>query len=274
MLGALPQRLALQIPLAPQGWEAALTIRALIFDVDGTLAETEEIHRAAFNQVFAAHGLDWHWDVDLYRDLLKTTGGKERMRAYAGMTGAALDEAQVQRMHLAKNAHYADLTRNGAAALRPGVENLIRRGAAAGLKLAICTTTSRANIAALLSATLGADALGLFASVVAGEDVAAKKPAPDAYLRVLEQLGLPASACRPSRIRATGSPRAGAGIATVVTPGFIPPMRRSRARLSCCRRWKTSTGQSLSRRRVTVSSDSPSGKSRSARPGTTRSRRP
>ncbi|MFO1169009.1 MAG: HAD-IA family hydrolase [Rhodoblastus sp.] len=221
MLGALPQRLALQIPLAPQGWEAALTIRALIFDVDGTLAETEEIHRAAFNQVFAAHGLDWHWDVDLYRDLLKTTGGKERMRAYAGMTGAALDEAQVQRMHLAKNAHYADLTRNGAAALRPGVENLIRRGHTAGLKLAICTTTSRANIAALLSATLGADALGLFASVVAGEDVAAKKPAPDAYLRVLEQLGLPAGACLAFEDSRNGLAAArGAGIATVVTPGI------------------------------------------------------
>ncbi len=143
------------------------------------------------------------------------------MRAYAGMTGAALDEAQVQRMHLAKNAHYADLTRNGAAALRPGVESLIRRGAAAGLKLAICTTTSRANIVALLSATLGADALGLFASVVAGEDVAAKKPAPDAYLRVLEQLGLPASACLAFEDSRNGLAAArGAGIATVVTPGI------------------------------------------------------
>jgi len=221
VLGALPQRPALQISSSPQGWEAALTIRALIFDVDGTLAETEEIHRAAFNQVFAAHGLDWHWDVDLYRDLLKTTGGKERMRAYAGMTGAALDEAQVQRMHLAKNAHYADLTRDGAAALRPGVENLIRRGAAAGLKLAICTTTSRANIAALLSATLGADVLGLFASVVAGEDVAAKKPAPDAYLLVLQHLAMPASACLAFEDSRNGLAAArAAGIATIVTPGI------------------------------------------------------
>lgn len=221
MLTALPQRFPLQILFVPQGWEAALNIRALIFDVDGTLAETEEIHRAAFNQVFAEHGLDWRWDVDLYRDLLKTTGGKERMRAYAGMTGATLDEAQVQRMHLAKNAQYGNLTRNGAAALRPGVEDLIRRGRAAGLKLAICTTTSRDNIEALLSATLGADGMDLFDSIVAGEDVAAKKPAPDAYLLVLRQLGLPASACLAFEDSRNGLAAArGAGIATIVTPGI------------------------------------------------------
>ena len=171
--------------------------------------------------MFADHGFDWRWDVDLYRDLLKTTGGKERMRAYAGMTGAALDEAQVQRMHLAKNDHYGALTRNGQVALRPGVEDLIRRGHAAGLKLAICTTTSRANIEALIAATLGAGALALYSSIVAGEDVAAKKPAPDAYLRVLEQLALPASACLAFEDSRNGLAAAhGAGIATIVTPGI------------------------------------------------------
>ena len=111
-----------------------MTIQALIFDVDGTLAETEEVHRAAFNRVFADERLDWSWDVDLYRDLLKTTGGKERMRAYAAQIGAELDDADVQRMHLAKNAHYGALTRSGKATLRPGVEILIRRGHAAGLQ--------------------------------------------------------------------------------------------------------------------------------------------
>ena len=185
------------------------------------MAETEEIHREAFNRVFAETGLDWRWDVDLYRDLLQTTGGKERMRAYAAMMGAALDVAQVQRMQLAKNANYGALTRNGAVTLRPGVEDLIRRGHDAGVKLAICTTTSRANIEALISATLGADALGLFSSVVAGEDVTAKKPAPDAYLLALAQLALPAHACLAFEDSRNGlSAARAAGIATVVTPGI------------------------------------------------------
>lgn len=197
-----------------------MTIKALIFDVDGTLAETEEVHRAAFNRVFAEHGLDWNWDVDLYRALLKTTGGKERMRAYAARIGAGIDDAQIQRMHLAKNRHYGALTR-GQATLRPGVEDLIRRGHAAGLKLAICTTTSRANIEVLIEATLGADGLAMFDVIVGAEDAPVKKPAPDAYLLALERLGLPASACLAFEDSANGLAAArAAGIATVVTPGI------------------------------------------------------
>ena len=195
-------------------------MKALIFDVDGTLAETEEVHRAAFNRVFAEHGLDWNWNVDLYRELLKTTGGKERMRAYAKMVGAELDDAQIQRMHLAKNAHYGALTR-GRATLRPGVEDLIRRGHAAGLKLAICTTTSRANIEALIEATLGAEGFALFDTIVGAEDAPVKKPAPDAYLLALKRLGLPAADCLAFEDSANGLAAArAAGIATVVTPGI------------------------------------------------------
>ena len=195
-------------------------MKTLIFDVDGTLAETEEVHRAAFNRVFAEHGLDWNWNVDLYRELLKTTGGKERMRAYAKMVGAELDDAQIQRMHLAKNAHYGALTR-GRATLRPGVEDLIRRGHAAGLKLAICTTTSRANIEALIEATLGAEGFALFDTIVGAEDAPVKKPAPDAYLLALKRLGLPAADCLAFEDSANGLAAArAAGIATVVTPGI------------------------------------------------------
>ena len=197
-----------------------MTIQALIFDVDGTLAETEEVHRAAFNRVFAEERLGWSWDVDLYRELLKTTGGKERMRAYAARIGAGIDDAQIQRMHLAKNAHYGALTR-GRATLRPGVEDLIRRGHAAGLKLAICTTTSRANIEALIEATLGAEWLALFDTIVGAEDAPVKKPAPDAYLLALKRLGLPAADCLAFEDSANGLAAArAAGIATVVTPGI------------------------------------------------------
>ncbi len=198
-----------------------MTIQALIFDVDGTLAETEEIHRAAFNRVFAEHGLDWSWDVDLYRDLLKTTGGKERMRAYAGMIGAELADDHVQRMHLAKNDHYGALTRGGQAHLRPGVEDLIRRGHAAGLKLAICTTTSRANIEALIEATLGTEGFALFDAIVGAEDAPVKKPAPDAYLLALKRLDLSANECLAFEDSRNGLAAArAAGIPTIVTPGL------------------------------------------------------
>ena len=198
-----------------------MTVRALIFDVDGTLAETEEVHRAAFNRVFDEEGLPWRWDIDLYRDLLRTTGGKERMRLYAGMIGAALSEDRLARMHMRKNAHYGTMVRSGETSLRPGVETLIRSARAAGLALAICTTTSRANIEALIGATLGESGLPMFKSIVAGEDVVAKKPAPDAYLAALSELGLAAQDCLAFEDSRNGLAAArAAGVPTIVTPGL------------------------------------------------------
>ena|SRR5487761_2210221 len=198
-----------------------MTVRALIFDVDGTLAETEEVHRAAFNRVFDEEGLPWRWDIDLYRDLLRTTGGKERMRLYAGMIGGALSEDQLARMHLRKNEHYGTMVRSGETSLRPGVETLIRSARAAGLALAICTTTSRANIEALIGATLGEGGLSIFKSIVAGEDVAVKKPAPDAYLAALAELGLAPQDCLAFEDSRNGLAAArAAGVPTIVTPGL------------------------------------------------------
>ena len=197
-------------------------IKALVFDVDGTLAETEEGHRHAFNAAFAEAGLDWVWDVDLYRDLHRVTGGKERMRHYAdrrGASGAALSEADIVRLHQRKNAHYAELVRAGECPLRPGVERLISDSRARGLRLAICTTTSRVNIVELIEATLGGEGLGLFEVIVAGEDVRCKKPAPDAYLRVLEALGLSADDCIAFEDLHNGLVAAkAAGLTTIVTP--------------------------------------------------------
>ena len=193
-------------------------LRASIFDVDGTLAETEELHRAAFNAAFADAGLDWVWDVPLYGTLLRTTGGKERLRAFAQMRGPALGEEMAARLHAAKNAHYAASMRGGACALRPGVEQVVRAAGVRGFRLAIATTTSRSNVDVLLEATHLA---GLFEVVVAGDEVARKKPAPDVYVRVLELLGLPAEDCLAFEDSRNGLLAArGAGLATVVTPGF------------------------------------------------------
>jgi len=170
---------------------------ALIFDVDGTLAETEELHRQAFNHAFVRHGLDWHWDRAVYKDLLRVTGGKERIRAYHGRreNASPLSDADIAELHRVKTAHYAGLIETGCCPLRPGVTDLLTAAKARGQRLAIATTTSHGNIDALLSQALGKRWAGDFDAIVAGDDVRDKKPAPDVYLEVLARLKLEASGC-------------------------------------------------------------------------------
>ena len=201
-----------------------MPIAALIFDVDGTLAETEEIHRAAFADAFAEAGLPWRWDVDLYRDLLKTTGGKERIRRFLDMRGisaSTVSDEAIAALHARKTAFYGSRVAEGGLALRPGVERVLREARARGLRLAIATTTSRPNIETLLDVVFGAEAGDLFETLVCGEDVAVKKPAPDAYVEALRRLNLPAEACLAFEDSANGLASArGAGLATIVTPSL------------------------------------------------------
>ena len=180
--------------------DAAELIRgaaALIFDVDGTLAETEELHRRAFNHAFIRHGLDWHWDRATYRDLLRVTGGKERMRAHHARQWIALplSDADIAELHRIKTAHYAELIETGCCPLRPGVTELLSAARARGQRLAIATTTSHGNIDALLSQALGPRWAAFFDAIVAGDDVRHKKPAPDVYLEILARLKLAPSEC-------------------------------------------------------------------------------
>lgn len=200
--------------------------QAIIFDVDGTLAETErDGHRPAFNQAFAEYGLAWHWDEALYGHLLDITGGKERIRHFAESCAPAIaarpDFAQlVKRLHAAKTVHYLRLVDQGRLPLRPGVARLIAEARQAGIRLAIATTTSPENVAALLRASLAPDAAGWFEVIGAGDVVPAKKPAPDIYRWVLGKLQLPAAACLAIEDSANGLRAAlGAGIPTVVTVG-------------------------------------------------------
>lgn len=179
--------------IAPSG--AAELVRnaaALIFDVDGTLAETEELHRRAFNHAFAHHGVDWHWDRAAYKDLLRVTGGKERIRAFHSRQRVAppFSDADIAGLHRTKTAHYAELIETGCCPLRPGVADLLTAAKARGQRLAIATTTSHGNVDALLSRALGARWAADFDAIVAGDDVRHKKPAPDVYLEVLARLKL------------------------------------------------------------------------------------
>ena len=195
-----------------------MPLEALVFDVDGTLAETEEWHRRAFNEAFAAAGLDWHWDQALYAKLLEVTGGKERMRHYATTHAKPIDDAMVARLHAAKTARYVAFVEGGAMTLRPGVARLLHEAHAAGLRLAVATTTSLENVTALLRTTLGTHGPALFGCIAAGDMVAAKKPAPDVYQLVLDRLNIAPRCCVAFEDTPNGLHAAwGAGIPTVIT---------------------------------------------------------
>jgi HAD superfamily hydrolase (TIGR01509 family) len=196
-----------------------VALRAIIFDVDGTLAETEEAHRTAFNRAFGEAGKPWSWSQEDYRALLTTTGGKERIARYLDEQGMAPDPALVAALHARKNALYADLVAEGAVSARPGVRRLIEDARRHDVALAIATTTSASNLTALLDHVIGRGAAVLFAAIVTGEMVAVKKPDPEAYELALIDLGLPASACVAIEDSRNGLDAArGAGLATLVTP--------------------------------------------------------
>lgn len=170
---------------------------AVLWDVDGTLAETErDGHRVAFNQAFAARGLDWHWDEAHYGRLLTVTGGRERIlhdMAHRPRAPAAQGEreALARDLHALKNRLYARLVADAGIALRPGVDALMRACRDARVPMGITTTTSHANLQALMERALGPSWRAGFAVCVCGEDVQAKKPDPEVYRQALQALQLP-----------------------------------------------------------------------------------
>jgi HAD superfamily hydrolase (TIGR01509 family) len=196
-----------------------MPIRALIFDVDGTLAETEESHRAAFNEAFAEAGLSWIWTVNDYGRLLKITGGKERIAAYVAEIGC--EPVDIPALHRRKTALYNESIGGGDIMLRAGVERLLRSAREHGALLAIATTTSRPNVTSLIAATLGESAVGWFASIRTGEDVTRKKPDPEVFKLVLADLAIPPADCLAIEDSANGLKAAlAAGIPTIVTPSL------------------------------------------------------
>ncbi len=172
-------------------------MKALIFDVDGTLADTEDAHREAFNDAFAKAGYAWQWDRVLYKHLLSVTGGKQRIRFYLQEHHPEFlrqddIDALIIALHKSKTDFFIDRLENGQVPLRPGIEALINDCRAQGLTIAIATTTTPVNVETLLRVNLGPDSLDWFACIGDGGKVPVLKPEPDVYLWVLDQLGLAA----------------------------------------------------------------------------------
>jgi HAD superfamily hydrolase (TIGR01509 family) len=170
-------------------------LRALIFDVDGTLAETEDLHRQAFNRAFAELGLPWHWDPALYADLLTVMGGKERLAHYIDAqhpAEAGALHALAPEIHARKTAAYGALVSERRLPLRPGIARLLAEARADGLRLAVATTTSRPNVDQLLAVNFPPGAKP-FDVIAAGDEADRKKPAPDVFLLALAGLDVSAS---------------------------------------------------------------------------------
>lgn len=173
-------------------------MQALIFDVDGTLADTEELHREAFNAAFSSFGLHWHWDAALYGKLLEVTGGKERIARYIDELAVLEPErtrlkCQVPELHAAKTRCYRELIGLGPVSPRAGVRRLMLEALEAGVRIGIASTTSPENVEPLIRAAFGQACLSWFTTIATGDVVQHKKPAPDIYNVVLAALAVSAS---------------------------------------------------------------------------------
>jgi beta-phosphoglucomutase-like phosphatase (HAD superfamily) len=205
---------------------SATTLQALIFDVDGTLADTESAHLAAFNHAFAELGMGWVWDDALYTGLLDISGGKERILHYwkakcptmLEVDAMALSDT-VNRLHELKTAAYEAAVNDGAVSLRPGVLKLMDEALAQGLQLAIATTTSPVNIAALMRRAIGPDWRLNFTAIGDASTAPNKKPHPQVYLQMLVALKLKPKECIALEDSSNGLRAAtAAGLATIITP--------------------------------------------------------
>jgi HAD superfamily hydrolase (TIGR01509 family) len=174
-------------------------IKAIFFDQDGVIVDTEKDgHRVAFNRTFREFGLSVEWGVDEYQELLQIAGGKERMRHYLHARGfgrpvaPAEEDDLIQKLHLRKTAIFVELIESGALPLRPGIRRVMTEAMAAGLKLAICTTSNEQAARAITSKILAEIRFDL---VLAGDIVKKKKPDPEIYLLALDKTGLKPYEC-------------------------------------------------------------------------------
>ena len=164
-------------------------MNAILFGSISTLADTSEIQRDAFNQAFTEHGLDWTWDRETYAGLLDSNGGRDRVAAFAAERGEDVDADAV---HATKSRIYQQALRETDVSPRAGVVETMRAAKDRGHQLALVTTTSADNVAALRDALSGQVDFSDFGVVVDQSQVSARKPDPEAYEVAMRTLGVTA----------------------------------------------------------------------------------
>ena len=175
-------------------------IKAIIFDCDGVLVDTErDGHRVAFNRAFAGKGLNCVWDEKIYGELLKVAGGKERMKHFFDSDGwpqlVEDRDSFIKEMHSLKTSLFMQIIESGELTLRPGVARLVDEAIAAGLELAVCSTSNEKAVNLIVEKLLGPARKKYFRAILAGDVVSKKKPDPEIYNLALERLNLEASEC-------------------------------------------------------------------------------
>ncbi len=198
-----------------------MSLKSVIFDVDGTLADTEtQGHLWAFNRVFQLWNLPFRWTPGVYRELLKISGGKERLAYYLTQHPKyrQLTPDEIREIYELKTHLFKDRVWSGAVPLRIGVHSLVVQCYEEGISLGISTTTHYDNVEALLSRHFGSQWTRMFRAIVAGDEVPKKKPDPAVYFRCLDQLGIKsheALAIEDSQVGLKAALQA--GIPTIVT---------------------------------------------------------
>ena len=175
-------------------------MKALIFDCDGVLVDTEKDgHRVAFNMAFKEMGWDFEWDVALYGELLKIAGGKERMKHYFNERGwpdgTDNKETLIKDLHKLKTGLYMKIIESGQLPLRPGVARLVDEAIADNMMIAVCSTSNERSVNMVVEKMLGPQRKIRFNAILAGDVVSKKKPDPEIYNLAEKELGLPAEEC-------------------------------------------------------------------------------
>lgn len=207
----------------------SVSLAAVLFDVDGTLADTESTgHRAAYNLAFAALGLDWFWSPQLYQELLPVSGGISRLSFFVGSYGPSLGahepayradpDAWIAALHRHKAKFFQHQLAAGEVLLRPGVARLVAATVAAGIPIGLVSNASRATVDDVRRYCLESVLGDVVAVTVAGDDVTEAKPDPLPYTLACRQLGVAPSDALVIEDSPTGlSSARAAGLATLIT---------------------------------------------------------